>query len=52
MSREKIIDVPVDKIEIVRKILNRKRLGTNQTATIKVRVPADRVEEIRKAIRS
>lgn len=48
----KIIDVPVDKIEAVRRLLKRKRLGRNQKATVKVRVPLDRLDEVKKLIES
>lgn len=44
------IHVPIDKKEIVAEMLGH-AIGENQTPYINVRVPKDRVQEIRDAIR-
>jgi len=47
-----VMRVPVDKIDVVEKILGRNDLAASQTAHIMLRVPTSKVKTIRKAIKS
>lgn len=46
----KIIGIPVDKIEIVEKLLGRS-LATKQTPIVKIRVPKSMIKKIRELIK-
>lgn len=50
MTKEsKIMNIPVDRLSKVEKLLGR-TLAENQVATVRVRVPVEKIEQVRKII--
>ena len=49
-EESKVITVPANKIEAVKKLLGR-RSSTKQAPTIRIRVPVSKIEEVREIIK-
>lgn len=50
MSKSQVISVPVNRIKAVEAVLGRS-IVRNQVPIVKIRVAADKLEEVRKAIK-